>query len=164
MSFELDFPDPDEDRPDWHYPASSIDDAENEMASPNDTCDNLETNKDLENEKLVDRNANQNEDVPKITNDKDKIETKSNQTLINGNSTDKGKQDPPEVQVKTFVGQNTGWAVSPAEPKVPEKEEGCKTIEMGKSSSVESSVLPQQVSDRDRPGVTMHPAQPYRTF
>ena len=75
------------------------------------------------------------------------LKPKSNQTLINGNSTDKGKQDPPEVQVKTFVGQNTGWAVSPAEPKVPEKEEGSKTIEMGKSSSVESSVLPQQVSE-----------------
>ena len=137
----------DEDRPDWHYPASSIDDAEMEMASPNDTCDNLEKNKDLENEKLVDRNANQNEDVPKVTNDENKAEPNSNQTLINGISTDKGKQDPPEVHVKTFVGQNTGWAVSPAEPKVPEKEEGSKTIEMGKSSSLESSVLPQQVSE-----------------
>ena len=56
----------DDDRPDWHYPASSIDDAEMEMASPNDTCDNLE-NKDLENVKLVDRNAKQNEDNTKIT-------------------------------------------------------------------------------------------------
>ena len=137
----------DDDRPDWHFPASSIDDAEMEMASPKDTSDNLETNKDLENEKLVDRNANQNEDVPKVSNDKNKAEPKSNQTLINGISIDKGTQDPPEVQVKTFVGQNTGWAVSPAEPKVPEKEEGSKTIEMDKSSSLESSVLPQQVRE-----------------
>ena len=137
-----------DDRPDWHFPASSIDDAEMEMVSTKDTCDNSETNKDLlVNEKIVDRNANQNEDVPKVTNDKNKAEPKSNQTLINGISIDKGKQDPPEVQVKTFVGQNTGWAVSPAEPKVPEKEEGSKTIEMDKSSSLESSVLPQQVSE-----------------
>ena len=138
----------DDDRPDWHFPASSIDNAEMDTASTKDTSDNSETNKDLlVNEKIVDRNANQNEDVPKVTNDKHKAEPKSNETLINGISTDKDKQDPPEVQVKTFVGQNSGWAVSPAEPKVPEKEEGSKTIEMGKSSNLESSVLPQQVSE-----------------
>ena len=138
----------DDDRPDWHFPASSIDNAEMDTASTKDTSDNSETNKDLlVNEKIVDRNANQNEDVPKVTNDKHKAEPKSNETLINGISTDKDKQDPPEVQVKTFVGQNSGWAVSPAEPKVPEKEEGSKTIEIGDSSSLESSVLPQQVSE-----------------
>ena len=138
----------DDDRPDWHFPASSIDDTEMEMASSNDAGDNSETNKDLiVNENIVDRNTNQNEDVQKITDDKHKTQPKSNQTLINGISSDKGKQDPPELQVKTFVGQHTGWAVAPTEPNVPEKEKESKTIKMGKSSSLESSVLPQQVSE-----------------